>query len=144
MKVRSPQTSSDFERYFALRYEVLRKPWHQPPGSERDELEETSCHAMIESDSGEILGVCRMQFNNAEEAQLRYMGIRHDMQGKGIGKMLLDYFEASARKAGCRCIVLQAREKAISFYLRNGYRILEKSYLMWGQIQHFKMEKSLD
>jgi N-acetylglutamate synthase-like GNAT family acetyltransferase len=143
MKVRCPETPSDFERYFALRYEVLRKPWNQPIGSERDELEESSQHAMIESNSGEILGVCRMQFNNPEEAQLRYMGIRADTQGRGAGKMLMDYFEVGAHKQGCKRIVLQAREKAINFYVRNGYKILEKSYLMWGEIQHYKMEKQL-
>jgi ribosomal protein S18 acetylase RimI-like enzyme len=143
MKVRKPQTPLDFERYFALRYDVLRKPWNQVPGTERDELEEISVHAMIESDSGELLGVCRMQFNTSDEAQLRYMGIHADYQGKGIGHLLLDHFEAEARRHGCTRIVLQAREKAISFYERNGYKILEKSYLMWGEIQHYKMEKQL-
>ena len=34
--VSSPASKIDFEKYYALRYEVLRKPWGQAPGSERD------------------------------------------------------------------------------------------------------------
>ena len=42
-----PQTPEEFKQYFSLRYEILRKPWGQPKGSERDEGEETSIHRMI-------------------------------------------------------------------------------------------------
>jgi hypothetical protein len=40
--------------------------------------------------------------------------------------------------------MLQARENAVPFYLSIGYSIVEKSFLMWGLIQHFKMEKAID
>ena len=143
MIVTSPRTSAEFERYYALRYDILRKPWNQPPGSEKDELESDSMHAMLMNDQGELTGVCRMQFNSAEEAQLRYMAISGNMQGKGTGRLLLEYFEQIAREHKIRRIVLQAREKAINFYLRNGYSVVEKSYLMWGEIQHYRMEKVL-
>jgi ribosomal protein S18 acetylase RimI-like enzyme len=143
MHVLIPSSSFDFERYFALRFDVLRKPWNQPPGSEKDELEETSQHAMIVDDLQEIVGVCRMQYNTPEEAQLRYMAIRADMQGRGLGQLLLDHFEQIARKDARKYITLHAREQAISFYKRNGYEVKEKSYLMWGIIQHYRMEKML-
>jgi predicted GNAT family N-acyltransferase len=143
MKVVAPQSRGDFERYYALRFDVLRKPWNQPPGSEKDELESKSMHAMIRSEAGEVVGVCRMQYNNDDEAQLRYMGIRENFQGKGLGDLLIAYFETMARAAGKKRMVLEAREKAVSFYQRNGYAILAKSYLMWDTIQHYRMEKQL-
>ena len=34
-----PQTPKEFEAYYLLRYEVLRKPWKQPFGSEKDDME---------------------------------------------------------------------------------------------------------
>ncbi len=143
MKVAEPQSAEDFERYFNLRYEVLRKPWNQPYSSVKDDKEQESRHAMVVNEEGEVLGVCRMQFNSAEEAQLRFMGIREDMRGKDLGKMLLDYFENIARRHGIKRIVLQSRENAVNFYIRNGYREIEKSYLLWGLIQHYLMQKDL-
>jgi N-acetylglutamate synthase-like GNAT family acetyltransferase len=137
MKVVAPQTPGDFVRYYALRFDVLRKPWNQPPGSEKDELEPTAIHAMIVSDEGEVVGVCRMQYNSSEEAQLRYMGIRDDCQGKGIGNLLIAHFETMARAAGKKRMVLEAREKAVTFYERNGYSVLAKSYLLWLIIHNY-------
>jgi N-acetylglutamate synthase-like GNAT family acetyltransferase len=138
-----PQSASDFERYYALRFEVLRKPWNQPLGSEKDELESSAQHIMVLDDQGNPAGVCRMQYNSASEAQIRFMGVREDMRGMGVGKKMLDYFESIARQKGITRIVLQARENALLFYKNNGYLETEKTFLLWGQIQHFRMEKEL-
>jgi predicted GNAT family N-acyltransferase len=143
MRIISPDSPELFDQYFNLRYEVLRKPWNQPYSSVKDDLEESSLHAMLLDEQDQIAGVCRMHFNSEEEAQLRYMAIRPDLQGKGYGKLLLDYFEDLASRHKRTRILLQAREDAVSFYLRNGYEVKEKSYLMWGIIQHFRMEKPI-
>ena len=34
--LRVPQTEEELERYYQFRWEMLRKPLHQPKGSERD------------------------------------------------------------------------------------------------------------
>jgi ribosomal protein S18 acetylase RimI-like enzyme len=143
MKIVVPQSPGDFEIYFNLRYEALRKPWNQPFSSVKDDLEDNSFHAMLLDEQGLAAGVCRMHFNPTGEAQLRFMAIRADLQGKGLGKLLLDYFENLALEKGKDRIVLQSRENAVRFYERNGYHVKEKSYLMWGIIQHYLMEKKL-
>ncbi|MFI5149520.1 MAG: GNAT family N-acetyltransferase [Bacteroidia bacterium] len=143
MKLIEPQSQEDFDRYFRLRYEVLRKPWNQPFESVKDELEDQSVHAMITDDAGNALGVCRMHFNNPEEAQLRFMGIKKEARGLHLGKMLLEHFEAIAVKKGIKRIMLQSRENAVLFYEKNGYSVREKSYLMWNLIQHYRMQKDL-
>jgi predicted GNAT family N-acyltransferase len=143
MRVVVPESPEEFEKYFQLRYEVLRKPWHQPFSSVKDDLEGTSLHALLLDDQDQAAGVCRMQFNSEEEAQIRFMAIRQDLQGKGLGKLLLDHFDKLARLHQRKSIVLQARENAVSFYKRNGYEIREKTMLMWGIIQHYLMEKKL-
>jgi predicted GNAT family N-acyltransferase len=143
MKVVVPQSKSDFERYFALRFDVLRKPWNQPAGSEKDGMDDESVHAMLVDEQDEVVGVCRLQFNSDQEAQLRFMGIRADMQGKGLGNLLLDHFEGICRAKGMKYITLQARENAVAFYKRNGYVLKEKTMLLWGIIQHYRMEKQL-
>ena len=143
VKITEPQTAHQFEAYYLLRYKVLRKPWKQPPGSEKDNQEETSIHAMACDEHNNVVGVCRLQYNSETEAQLRFMGVKENTQGLGIGKMLITYMEEKARRQGSKKMILQARENAVDFYKKCGYSVTEKTFLMWGQIQHYLMEKHL-
>ncbi|MBB6609931.1 GNAT family N-acetyltransferase [Pontibacter sp. Tf4] len=143
MHIIEPATPDEFEKYYHLRYLTLRQPWGQPEGSERAPDDATAIHAMLVEENGDAIGVCRLHLQTPQEAQLRFMGIHEKYQGKGLGKLLLDYLEDKARSMGAQTIVLQAREKAVSFYERNGYAIVEKTHLLFGTIQHYKMEKQL-
>lgn len=143
IKIIEPQTEQQFEAYYLLRYDVLRKPWNQPPGSEKDNQEESSIHAMAIDDDNTVLGVCRLQYNSSTEAQLRFMGVKTNTQGLGIGKKLITFMEQKAKLNGSKKMILQARENAVDFYKKCGYQIVEKSFLMWGEIQHYLMEKQL-
>ena len=144
MKIIEPATSKEFKKYYNLRYEVLRKPWLQPKGSERDEEEETSLHRMIiDEPNGKAVAVGRLQFNSIEEAQIRYMAVSDDYQGMGYGSKIVKALDNIAREKGSRKIILQSRENAMKFYEKNGYKIIEKSYLLFDEIQHWLMEKEL-
>ena len=141
MKILEPKTEEEFEEYYELRWQVLRKPWGKPRGSERDDIEDKSIHIMVKNDN--ILGVGRLHFNSNKEAQIRYMAVSAAHRKQGIGTMILKKLEEMARKKGAKYVVLNAREHAIGFYKKNGYRIVEKSYILFGSIQHFKMMKEL-
>ncbi|MDX5437942.1 MAG: GNAT family N-acetyltransferase, partial [Pontibacter sp.] len=78
-----------------------------------------------------------------QEGQLRFMGIRTDYQGRQLGNLLLAYLEERARRMGAARMTLQARENAVNFYRRNGYEVVEKTYLLFGSIQHYLMAKQL-
>ncbi|MDQ3109501.1 MAG: GNAT family N-acetyltransferase [Bacteroidota bacterium] len=143
MRLHEPASQEDFDNYYRLRWEVLRKPWNQPLGSEKDEHENSSVHVMAIDERGECVGVSRLQFNSPEEAQVRFMGVRDDQQGKGVGKMLMNYLEEKAKVKGAKKMMLQARENAVPFYLSIGYVEPKKTFLLWGIIQHYKMEKVL-
>jgi N-acetylglutamate synthase-like GNAT family acetyltransferase len=140
--VSEPRTAEDFEAYYALRYETLRKPWNQPTGSEKDSEEETSTHAFIKHE-GQVLAVCRLQMNTTTTAQLRFMAVAENQQGKGLGKLMMHYMEEKAREKGATEVILQARENAVRFYQSCGYSIVEKSHLLWGEIQHYLMRKEI-
>src|SRR4051812_45826823 len=116
MHVIEPQSPSDLEKYFALRFEVLRKPWGEPKGSERDEMEDECVHAMIENEQGEVLAVCRLQMNDVHTGQVRYMGVKAGMQGKGLGKQIMKFIEDAACEKGAQKVILHARENAVEFY----------------------------
>ena len=144
MEIIEPNTSDEFKIYFNLRYEVLRKPWLQPKGSERDDGDETSLHRMIiDEPNGKAVAVGRLQFNTIEEAQIRYMAVSDDYQGMGYGSKIVKALDNIAREKGSRKIILQSRGNAVKFYEKNGYKIIEKSYLLFDEIQHWLMEKEL-
>ena len=143
MEIIEPNTSTEFKIYYNLRYEVLRKPWFQPKGSERDD-DETSLHRMIiDKPNGKAVAVGRLQFNTIEEAQIRYMAVSDDYQGMGYGSEIVKVLGNIAREKGSQKIILQSRENALQFYKSNGYEIVKKTHLLFGEIQHWLMEKEL-
>ena len=144
MEIIEPNTSTEFKIYYNLRYEVLRKPWFQPKGSERDDGDETSLHRMIiDKPNGKAVAVGRLQFNTIEEAQIRYMAVSDDYQGMGYGSEIVKVLGNIAREKGSQKIILQSRENALQFYKSNGYEIVKKTHLLFGEIQHWLMEKEL-
>jgi len=144
VKIIEPNSSAEFEQYYNLRYEVLRKPWLQPKGSEKDDGDKSSIHRMIIDESnGKAVAVGRLQFNTSEEAQIRYMAVSDNYQLKGYGNIIVKTLEDIALNEGIRNIILQARENALKFYWKNGYEIIEKSYLLFDEIQHWLMVKKI-
>ena len=142
--VKIPSTAQEWEQYYNLRFTVLREPWGQLKGSEVLKDEDQADHAMIvDSETDEIVGVARMQTNTPTQGQVRCVAVSPDVQGKGVGKLLMKYLEDVAKEKGIKEIVLDARENAVKFYQSIGYAIFEDSYLLFGEIQHYKMRKEL-
>ena len=143
MRVIQPTSSKDFELYYDLRWRILRKPWNQLEGSEKDELEDKSIHAMVCNEDRVPIGIGRAHFNSNEEAQIRYMAVEEEWQGKGIGKMILSYLEEKIKEKGAKNIILNARDIAIKFYEKNGYEIVKEAHTLFDVIPHYKMRKIL-
>lgn len=99
MRICEPKSDDDFKKYYELRWKILREPWNQPRGSEKDEMEDESIHIMA-CIGDEVVGVSRLHFNSDEEAQIRYMAVDNAHQRKGIGKTLLRELEKRAREGG--------------------------------------------
>ena len=97
MKIIQPVTQQDFEQYYELRWRVLRKPWQQEKGSEKDEDEDSSFHLMV-IDKGNTVGVARLQNVSPTEAQIRYMAVDENNNGQGIGRAIMKSMEDHARK----------------------------------------------
>ena len=143
LRVIQPESPADFASIFELRYRVLRQPWNQPKGSESDDVEATAIHAMIVEDAGNCIATGRLQFNSSETGQIRFMAVDPEYRGKHLGKKILEFLEDEARKNQRINVVLQARENAVEFYRANGYTVEEKTFLLFDQIQHFRMVKWL-
>ena len=143
-KVIAPQSITEFEHYYDLRWRILRAPWQQPRGSERDHHDDNAIHAMALNDEGHIIGVARLHQINNTTAQIRYMAVENGWQRSGIGDALLRYLEAQARALGVRLIKLNARENSVEFYTKRGYQITGPGHLLYGEIKHQILEKPLD
>ncbi len=143
IEIRAPKNQQEWDKYYQLRWEVLRKPWNQPIGSEKDTSEDTSIHFMALNEQNEILGVCRLQKNSETEGQIRFMAVSKNAQGKGIGKLLIKAAEKKAIELGINTIILQARENAVPFYISCKYEIVEKTFVLFDTIQHYLMTKKL-
>lgn len=142
MRIVEPKTKEDFDKYYDLRWRILRKPWDQPKGSEKDDLEDESIHLMAYSGGG-VCGVARAHFNSPGEAQIRYMAVDEPYRGKGIGARLLGELEKRIKQKGARQVTLNARKNAVGFYENHGYEIVVKAHTLYGCIEHFKMRKRL-
>ena len=141
MKIIAPSTPDEYQRYYELRWKILRAPWNQPRGSEQDELEQTSHHLMGIKNDHDIIAVGRLHFNNIREAQFRYMAVDTAHQRRGAGTLLLKALESKADELGATCIVLDAREQALGFYRKQGYKLEGPGHMLFNTIPHVKMRK---
>lgn len=141
MEIRSPQTESEWEAYYDLRYRVLRKPLNQPLGSERNEGDATGIHFALFNDE-KIVAIARLDQASPKISQVRFVAVDDTAQGKGYGRIIMEATEAKSKDLGNEKMILHARDYAVDFYLRLDYKVVEKSYKLFDVLQHYLMEKS--
>lgn len=141
--IRNPESDSDWDAYYTCRWELLRKPWDKPPGSEKDDKDTDAYHVMVADQDDNVIGVGRVHFNTPTEAQVRYMAVSDDWMQKGIGSLILTKLEQYSKDNGAKKIMLYARENAIDFYLKRGYFNQGPAHNLYGEIPHLYMTKTL-
>lgn len=139
-----PSSPEQFEQYYDLRWRILRAPWKQPRGSEKDIIEEDSYHLMVVDSTGRVLGVGRLHLNTPQQAQIRFMAVETREQRNGIGKMLLQALEAKAMEWCAEEIIFDARANIAGFYKRYGYVTLAPGHTLFDSVYHYKMHKYIN
>ena len=139
---KTPSSVEEFKNYDLFRWEILRKPIGKSIESLKDEYEDSSYHLIGVIDN-KIIACGRLHFNNAYEAQIRYMAIDEHYQRKGIGVKVIELLEAEAKKKQINKIVLNARNHVIEFYKKSGYKAVRKYKGSDTGIPHTTMEKIL-
>lgn len=141
--IRLPYNQKEWDNYYDLRYRILREPLGQPRGSERNDGDTTGEHfSYWENDV--LLAIARLDQDSKEGVyQIRFVAVEFNQQGKGIGKKLMVGVENHVKAKDGSKIILQARENAVDFYKSLGYSLVEKTHLLFGQIQHYLMVKEL-
>jgi len=143
MKIIQPETEQELKIYYDLRYEILRKAWNQPYNTTFDEWEKNSVHALMMNENGEGIAAGRLQINSDEEGQVRSMAVKESKQGRGFGTKILGWLEEEAKRRKMKHIILDARDLAVDFYKKNGYKVEGDSYTLFETIVHFRMKKIL-
>ena len=141
-EIRSPKTAAEWDAYYDLRYRVLREPLNQPRGTEKNEGDETGIHFAY-VDAGRVLAIARLDLQENKQAQVRFVAVESNLQGKGIGKKIMEAVEKYSAETGIQKIILHARDYAVPFYLSLDYTLIEPSYKLFDVLQHFLMTKDL-
>ncbi len=131
----------EYRQMVKLRDDILRKPLGL--GFTPQELEEEKNNMLIAAfEDDDILGCCMLVEESPEKIRLRQMAVLNDLQGKGIGRALMNFAENLARDQGYKTLAMHARKNATGFYEKMGYKIASDEFTE-VTIPHYVMEKKL-
>ena len=63
--------------------------------------------------------------------------------GRGLGSIILQECERSARSGGATSIVLNAREEVQGFYQKHGFAVVGPAPTLFDVVKHVRMRKEL-
>lgn len=133
--------SFEYQQMVKLRDDLLRKPLGLT--FTEDELEREKENMLIAAfDDDDLLGCCMLVEGEPGTVRLRQMAVLNDLQGKGIGRALMNFAENLARDRGFARISMHARKNVVGFYEKMGYKVVGDEFTEIT-IPHFKMEKKL-
>lgn len=133
--------TAEYNQMVRLRDEILRKPLGLT--FSKEELEKEKNNLLIVAYEDErMLGCCMLIEEGIQTVRLRQMAVMNDLQGKGIGKALMQFAENIARDRGYKKITMHARKDASGFYEKMGYR-RQGDEFKEITIPHYVMEKEL-
>lgn len=133
--------SSDYDQMVKLRYEIMRKPLGLD--FSEDELKKEKDDVLIGAfEDDRIIGCCLLTKIDNQCTRLRQMAVQKNRQGMGIGESMMQFAENIARDKGFKTMTMHARETAIGFYERYGYKTKGDEFIEVN-IPHRVMEKKL-
>ncbi|MBS1607806.1 MAG: GNAT family N-acetyltransferase [Bacteroidetes bacterium] len=133
--------TKEYQQMVKLREDILRKPLGLSFTPE--ELEEEKDNMLIAAfEDDRILGCCMLVEEEPGIVRMRQMAVLNDLQGKGIGRALMQFAENIARDHGYKSIMMHARKHAVGFYEKMGYKVKGGEFTE-VTIPHLAMEKTL-
>lgn len=96
-----------------------------------------------------LVGVCSFFKCNHQllteefQYQLRGMAVLNTYQNKGLGNVILNYGETLLKEKNMNVIWCNAREKALNFYKKMGYKIIGEPFNIKDIGLHYVMWKKL-
>ena len=133
--------SREYQQMVQLRNDILRKPLKLTltPEELAKEKDEILIGAFEEE---KMLGCCMLIIVDRSTVRLRQMAVLNNLQGKGIGRALMEFAENIARDRGFKKIIMHARKSAAGFYEKLGYQVCSDEFEE-VTLPHYEMEKKL-
>jgi len=135
-------TDPEYGGVYELREEVLRKPLGLSLENEDLSADRTD-HILAAIAGDKVIGCVMLQPKDKDTIKLRQMAVAPEMQGKHIGRLLVQHAEEMALHKNYTRIVLHARDIAEGFYKKLGYTTTGDPFTEVG-IAHVMMEKTLN
>jgi GNAT superfamily N-acetyltransferase len=133
--------SPEYQQMVQLRNDILRKPLGL--AFQNEELEKEVEDILIGAfEDDKMLGCCMLIETEPGTVRLRQMAVLKNLQGKGIGRALMQFAENIARDRGYRKITMHARKTATGFYEKLGY-VVSGGEFIEVTLPHVVMEKRL-
>ena len=133
--------SSSYQKMVELRFQILRNPLGLAfTQTELDKEKEDILIGFFEEEALE--GCCILTPDNKTNIRLRQMAVVDGLQGKGIGRVIMNFAENVARDRGYKVLHMHARKSAVGFYQKLGYEIVGEEFEE-VTIPHYEMQKSL-
>lgn len=133
--------SSDYKKMVDLRARMLRTPLGLT--FTKTELDNEKDDLLIAAfDEDEMLGCCILTKEDEQTLRLRQMAVKNNLQGKGIGAAIILFGENLARDKGYKKITMHARNTAIGFYEKFGYKVTGEEFVE-VKLLHHSMQKVL-
>jgi ribosomal protein S18 acetylase RimI-like enzyme len=133
--------SKEYNQMVNLRLEIMRKPLGLTFSV--DELQKEKDDILIGAfDEDVIIGCCILTKIDNSTVRLRQMAVQKNQQGMGIGESMMAFAENIARDKGYKLLTMHARDTAIGFYEKFGYKVKGPAFIEVN-IDHHEMEKKL-
>lgn len=133
--------TKEYKQMIALRHSILREPLGM--SFTEEELEKEKDHILIAAfEEDDMLGCCMLKKIDNQTLQLRQMAVKNNLQGKGIGASIMSFAENISRDRGYRSIIMHARDTAIGFYEKFGYKVKGDPFIEIN-LPHHIMEKRI-
>lgn len=133
--------SKEYQQMVDLRNEILRQPLGMILDNSDIALDKNNILIGAFEDD-KMLGCCMLVKEGSNSVMLRQMAVRNPLQGKGIGRALMEFAETIARDTGCCEISMHARTSAAGFYEKMGYSISGNEFMKLS-ISHVLMKKRI-
>ena len=131
----------EYQQMVKLRNEILRQPLGLSFTPE-ELLKEKEDILIGAFDDDDLLACCMLTKSDNKCLRLRQMAVQNNLQGKGIGASMMNFAEILARDKGYKKLIMHARETAVGFYEKLGYKVVGDKFTE-VTIPHFVMEKKL-
>lgn len=145
-----PKTDDEFDVYYRLRYERLRKPLGLPPGAERDDPAEPSSVHRVVTVNGQIvaaacwvIGMRRDGPKRGVYVRFRQMAVDPAWEGRGIGSAIMRHVEDASRAVRATEIVGNVRLENVPMFRRHGWIEVGEGVKLFDQVESLAMVRPL-